>query len=92
LRAEKRLHWHVDYLLNARRARVVEVWTLKGAARRECDWARAAMQLPGAVIVAPRLGASDCRCAAHLVGFTTSPDWAAFAALTGDPVQRRIME
>ena len=92
LRAEKRLHWHIDYLLNVRRARVVEVWAAEGAARRECDWARAVMQLPGAAMVAPHLGASDCKCAAHLVGFTTMPNWAAFAALVGDPVQRWIIE
>jgi Uri superfamily endonuclease len=91
LRAEKRLHWHVDYLLDARCARVVEVWTAESATRRECDWARAAMQLPGATIIAPRLGASDCQCAAHL-SFTTAPNWAAFAALVGDHVQRWIIE
>ena len=92
LRAEKRLHWHVDYLLDARRARVVEVWTVNGVTRRECDWARAAMRLPQASVIVPRFGASDCRCAAHLIGFTTPPDWAAFNALTGDHVQRWMME
>lgn len=91
LRANKRLHWHVDHLLKARGTRIVQVWTFESATRRECDWARTAMRLPGARIIAGRFGASDCRCAAHLIGFTTAPDWAAFALLTGDQVKRWIM-
>jgi len=92
LRSSKRLHWHVDYLLDAKCARVVEVWTATGATCRECDWARAAMRLPRASVIVPRFGASDCRCVAHLIGFTMPPDWAAFNALTGDHVQRWMME
>jgi len=90
LRACKRPHWHVDYLLQ--RARIVEVWGIQNALRRECDWAQAAMQLPGANIVSPRFGASDCRCASHLIALSTQPDRSLFAALTGDEVRRWAME
>lgn len=92
LRAGKRLHWHVDYLLHARDAGVVEVWTMNDAVRRECDWARAAMRLAGASVVVPRFGASDCRCAAHIFGFAAKPDWIAFAALAGCPVERWVIK
>jgi len=92
LRADKRFHWHVDYMLHARGARVAEVWTTSGAARRECDWARAAMQVAGASVVVPRFGASDCRCAAHLIGFAAKPDWISFASLAGCPVERWVIE
>ena len=89
--AEKRLHWHVDYLLHATETRITQVWAKEGAAHRECDWARAAMQLPGASIVLPHFGSSDCRCAAHLIGFAgpaRPPSLHAFAALVGDPVHQ----
>jgi len=92
LRADKRLHWHVDYVLHARGARVVEVWMTNDAAPRECDWARVAMRLTGASVVVPRFGASDCRCAAHLIGFAAKPDWIAFASLAGCPVERWVIE
>ena len=91
LRADKRLHWHVDYVLHARSALVLEVWTKNDAVRRECDWARAAMRLAGASVVVPRFGASDCRCAAHLYGFAAMPDLIAFASLAGCPVERWVM-
>jgi len=90
--AEKCFHWHVDYVLRAKPVRVVEVWVTEGATRRECDWARAAMQLPQASIVVPRFGASDCQCAAHLVASDVMPDRAMFASLTGDEVKRWAME
>ena len=92
LHADKRFHWHVDYMLHARSASVVEVWTTSGAARRECDWARAAMRLAGASVVVPRFGASDCRCAAHLIGFAAMPDRFAFASLTGCTVERWVIK
>lgn len=64
-RRDKKLFWHIDYFLE--HARVVDVWTRENTARLECTWARAALALPNAKIIVPRFGASDCRCAAHLV-------------------------
>jgi Uri superfamily endonuclease len=63
-RAQKRLHWHVDYLLAW--AELREVWTMEEPVRRECDWAQALAALPGVRIPVPGFGASDCRCKAHL--------------------------
>jgi sugar fermentation stimulation protein A len=62
---EKKRFWHIDYLLE--HARVIDVWTHESSARLECEWARVALALPNAQIVAPRFGASDCNCATHLV-------------------------
>jgi Uri superfamily endonuclease len=70
-RREKRHHWHVDYLLA--RARLVEVWTVVSSQRLECAWAEAVTGLPGAQVLVPRFGASDCRCPAHLVYFPRPP-------------------
>jgi Uri superfamily endonuclease len=70
-RAEKRLHWHIDYLLV--QAELCQIWTAASADRQECDWARTLAALPGAWIPAPRFGASDCRCAAHLLAVADEP-------------------
>ena len=65
LRRDKKRFWHIDYLLE--HARVIDVWTRESTMRLECRWARAALALPNARVVAPRFGASDCNCAAHLI-------------------------
>jgi len=70
LRREKTRFWHIDYFLA--HARVVDVWTEESATHLECRWARAALALPDARIIAPRFGASDCKCAAHLVYFANN--------------------
>jgi sugar fermentation stimulation protein A len=70
-RREKKRFWHIDYLLE--HARVVNVWTRESAARLECQWARVALALPNARVIAPRFGASDCKCAAHLVHLSRHP-------------------
>jgi Uri superfamily endonuclease len=75
LDAGKRAHWHVDYLRE--RAAWVGAWSRESSRRLECEWAVAARQLPGATVVAPGFGASDCRCPAHLVYVPALPaeDW-----------------
>jgi sugar fermentation stimulation protein A len=64
--------WHLDYLRDV--AVVCDVCRFPGQVRRECDLARAVRSLDGAAIPVPRFGASDCRCAAHLVYFPNRPD------------------
>ncbi|NJA89948.1 GIY-YIG nuclease family protein [Rhodocyclus tenuis] len=61
LAAEKRLRWHIDYLLAAPGVRIVEVRRLTTP---ECEVNR---QTPGDCPV-PGFGASDCRanCGSHL--------------------------
>ncbi len=71
VRPDKKMHWHIDYLLA--HAQIKEVWAHQGADRLECLWAQAALALPGARIIVPRFGASDCDCATHLVYFAKRP-------------------
>jgi len=61
LSREKRLRWHIDYLLAAPDCRVVEVLR---HAEAECEVNR---RTAGRILV-PRFGASDCRagCGSHL--------------------------
>ena len=61
----ERPFWHIDYL--RRQAVVTAVWVQEDPARLECAWATLAAQWPNVTIPVPRFGASDCRCAAHLV-------------------------
>ncbi len=75
LRAEKRLHWHIDYLLQ--HAAIREVWYAAGPDRRECAWARALANLPGAAPFPGAFGASDCACRTHLFRCPQQPSFAA---------------
>jgi len=67
LRRRKRKHWHIDYLLARREATIVGVVLAPSAARRECRVNARLLNRPGSEVTAPRFGASDCRCASHLV-------------------------
>lgn len=71
LRPEKRLRWHIDYLLQ--HARVVEVWYAEGDEHSECRWARAMQGMSQAQVVAAGFGSSDCRCPSHLIHFPQRP-------------------
>lgn len=65
LRAKKRLHWHIDYLLQS--ARVQEVHFTPTRERIECALNQQVMQEAGAQVIVPGFGSSDCRCVTHLV-------------------------
>lgn len=64
-RSEKRLHWHIDYLLP--HMRLIEAWCHVGNERIECDWARFLEKQPGLQRYHRPLGASDCDCFTHLL-------------------------
>jgi Uri superfamily endonuclease len=71
-RAQKRLHWHIDYLLQ--RSHLLESWQVACRTRLECTWAAALSQLSGAQIPVPRFGASDCHCPGHLIYWPSRPE------------------
>jgi sugar fermentation stimulation protein A len=64
-RKEKRLHWHIDYLL--RHASIEDVIVIPTRDRLECETNLKLLRQEGARIVAPRFGSSGCRCPAHLI-------------------------
>jgi Uri superfamily endonuclease len=80
-RAEKRRHWHIDYLLAE--ARLHEVWATASPVRQECEWARVLAQYPGMRTPVHGFGASDCRCKAHLFAMTERPTPDALAGALG---------
>jgi Uri superfamily endonuclease len=75
----KRVHWHIDYLREHCAWR--GAWIRPSDERLECAWAQRLAGLPGARLVVPGFGASDCRCAAHLVHVAALPadEWFAQA-------------
>jgi len=64
LRGSPHPRWHIDYV--RRVAAPVAVW-LAPDTHLECTWAQALLVHPALDIIVPRFGASDCRCATHLV-------------------------
>ncbi len=77
--ADKRVHWHIDYVRPA--TTLIEVWISPGKVHQECAWAAAAGRLIGADIIAPRFGASDCRCPSHLFHYAHRPQQSDFESL-----------
>jgi len=77
-RCDKKLHWHIDYLLE--HAQLVEVWSAVSTARLECLWAQAARQLPGSETPVPGFGSSDCCCPSHLIYLVRKPSHEEFTA------------
>ena len=64
---QKKLHWHIDYILSAEQTSVLEVWTKE--ANEECATARKFTTIPETEIVRNGIGSSDCKCLTHLYFF-----------------------
>jgi len=64
LRKEKRIFWHIDYLLNSGAARIEKVLHKQADKAEECAIAKALGER-GASIAG--FGCSDCKCRSHLV-------------------------
>ena len=60
-RKEKRLHWHIDYLL--RFGKITKIYYKRGEIREECDFARFFSERLTPII---GFGCSDCNCKSHL--------------------------
>jgi Uri superfamily endonuclease len=86
----KRFHWHIDYVRAV--ATMVEIWSSEGADRRECQWAAAAAGLDGAMVIAPGLGSSDCRCRTHLFFYPRRPAFPRFEAMVATAVEREVLQ
>ncbi|MDI6889174.1 MAG: GIY-YIG nuclease family protein [Methanocellales archaeon] len=61
LREEKKLYWHIDYLLA--HARIKEILYAEGSEKGECDIAR---NLAARFSSIKGFGSSDCDCKSHL--------------------------
>ena len=88
-RTKDRLHWHIDYIRT--HMELVEIWTSSCDARQECEWAAAVSALSGVSIIAPRFGASDCRCASHLFHFNRRPMMSELQAYTAADLKQECV-
>jgi Uri superfamily endonuclease len=62
-RNEKKLHWHIDYLLKSRNVKVIKVFYKESETRDECCIAKVVAKHGTPVI---KFGCSDCICESHL--------------------------
>ena len=73
LSREKKLHWHIDYLLTQREARIERIILYSPAPDQECRQNHRIAGLPGATVILKNFGASDCKagCGSHLFYFAS---------------------
>ena len=71
LSQEKKLHWHIDYLLQNKNTKIEEVLFNISNNKIECKLAQR-ISKKGAGI--PKFGCSDCKCNSHLIYFKNYED------------------
>ncbi|WP_164926813.1 GIY-YIG nuclease family protein [Chlorobaculum tepidum] len=65
-RGDKKLHWHIDFLLDREEAELAHVFIFPGAERIEARLAATLAAMPETTPVADRLGAQDAAAGTHL--------------------------
>jgi Uri superfamily endonuclease len=63
LRRKKRMHWHIDYLLNNRNVKILKVFYKKADKTQECKIAKELNKNETSI---KDFGCSDCKCKSHL--------------------------
>ena len=61
LRQNKKMHWHIDYLL--KHAKITQIFYKEHKTREECSIAKT---LEKELLIVPGFGCSDCNCKSHL--------------------------
>jgi len=75
LRKNKKMKWHIDYLLNSDNAQIQSVIYAETSEKFECKVSQEIEKLGIAHVLVKRFGASDCKegCQAHLHYLTLAP-------------------
>lgn len=68
---DKKMHWHVDYLLNNENSEIRDVLFNISDERIECDLANIIAKAGEGI---PKFGCSDCNCNSHLIYFKRKRD------------------
>ncbi len=68
-RKEKKIHWHIDYLLASKTAYITAVVAAASKDNKECEISRLIRNIEGATVPITGFGASDCKhnCESHLI-------------------------
>lgn len=61
LRSEKKMHWHIDYLLKY--AKIIDVFYKESFEKEECNLSK---KLEDALLPILGFGCTDCKCKSHL--------------------------
>jgi len=61
LRKEKKIHWHIDYLLE--HGKIVKIFYKENDIKEECDFAQ---NFEGKLNSITDFGCTDCKCISHL--------------------------
>ena len=64
---EKKIHWHIDYLLNQEKVKIIKLYLIPSFSRLECIIARELTEFSDGFI--SNFGSSDCQCQSHLLYF-----------------------
>ena len=72
LRRDKKIHWHIDYLLYY--GQVTCVHTYAAEKNAECILSQKIGNIKNAEILVSGFGSSDCSCTSHLYFFRDNPD------------------
>ena len=80
-RLQKKKRWHIDYLRSV--CHLEAAWVCYESQRLEHQWADLLRGLAGAWLPVVHFGSSDCRCEAHLAGFSKPPSIRAFLDKAG---------
>ena len=65
--SSKKVHWHVDYLLENVNAIIFKLCLIPSKQKLECVIAQELIDMSDDFI--PQFGSSDCKCVSHLVFF-----------------------
>ena len=68
---QKRIHWHIDYLLKEKGAIIVKIFLIPSNYKLECEFAQELIDFSDGYI--ENFGNSDCNCKSHLVYFREIP-------------------
>ena len=90
LGTKKRMHWHIDYLLQY--GKILEIWYHVGPERHECTWARALHGIPEMEPSEAPFGASDCDCRTHLFYSKNNPSFRIFRAALDEETSIKKLE
>ncbi len=71
LRSNKKLHWHIDYLLNHENTEIIDVIYAISDVKWEC---RIAAAIAETGVEVKNFGCSDCKCHSHLFYFKEYAD------------------
>lgn len=67
---DKKLHWHIDYLLDSLNTQILKAYIIRSPLRMETAVSDMVLSLDETFVIARKLGAGDTRSGTHLVGIS----------------------